>query len=59
MAGRLQFCRTCERYTLQAKCPVCAKATTTPHPARFSPEDAYGEYRRKLKRLDKAEKGGA
>lgn len=52
MGGRLAICRTCRRYTLQPLCPVCNEATTTPHPARFSPEDPYGEYRRRLKRLD-------
>ncbi len=31
---------------------MCGGKTTTAHPARFSPEDAYGEYRRRLKRLD-------
>lgn len=38
-------------YTLAAKCPACAKATHKVGPAKYSPEDRYGAYRRKLKQL--------
>jgi H/ACA ribonucleoprotein complex subunit 3 len=51
VAGRLAVCPKCRRYSLRAACPACGHATTTPHPARFSPEDPYGKYRRRLKRL--------
>lgn len=44
-------CRACGHYTLHARCPLCDKPTGPPGPARYSPEDPYGEYRRKLKRL--------
>lgn len=53
MASRLTVCRACRRYSLKGHCTVCAKPTDTPHPARFSPEDTYGEYRRRLKRLER------
>lgn len=43
-------CPDCRAYTMKAKCPQCGKATKNPVPAKFSPEDAYGEYRRRLKR---------
>jgi H/ACA ribonucleoprotein complex subunit 3 len=44
-------CPKCEEYTLQEACPRCATRAKDPRPAKFSPEDPYGEYRRKLKRL--------
>ncbi len=44
----LRVCRECGRYTLRAKCPDCGAETRTPHPARFSPTDRYGKYRRML-----------
>ncbi|MFQ5975890.1 MAG: RNA-protein complex protein Nop10 [Candidatus Hydrothermarchaeales archaeon] len=44
------YCRACKRYTLKKSCNRCGSKTVNPHPARFSPQDPYGEYRRKLKR---------
>jgi H/ACA ribonucleoprotein complex subunit 3 len=44
-------CPACQEYTLAAACPRCGARTTDPRPVKFSPEDAYGEYRRRLKRL--------
>ncbi len=44
----LRVCRGCGRYTLRATCPACGGSTRTPHPARFSPGDRYGRYRRML-----------
>lgn len=57
MAGRLMVCRACDRYTLRQNCPVCGKAAITPHPVRYSPEDPYGSYRRKLKMLEREKAG--
>jgi H/ACA ribonucleoprotein complex subunit 3 len=37
----------CGKYTVMEKCPVCGQPTLTAHPPRFSPEDRYGDYRRK------------
>ena len=36
-------------YTLGERCPQCGKATARAGPAKYSPEDAYGKYRRALK----------
>jgi len=47
---RIRKCPSCGRYTLREVCPVCGSETKVAHPARFSPEDPYGEYRRRLKR---------
>jgi H/ACA ribonucleoprotein complex subunit 3 len=41
-------CAACGRYTLCASCPSCGSATHSPHPARFSPQDRWGRYRRAL-----------
>jgi H/ACA ribonucleoprotein complex subunit 3 len=44
----LRVCRGCGRYTMRTTCPACGGDTRTPHPARFSPEDRWGRYRRLL-----------
>ncbi|MCI4363358.1 MAG: RNA-protein complex protein Nop10 [Thermoplasmata archaeon] len=46
--GTLRVCRACHRYTLRERCPDCRAPSQNPHPARFSPEDRYGRYRRAL-----------
>lgn len=51
----LKRCLQCKEYTLQDACPRCGAAAKPNRPAKFSPEDNYGAYRRKLKRLDQAE----
>jgi len=46
----LRKCGACRQYTLRDTCPKCGGATFMPIPAKYSPEDRYGEYRRRLKR---------
>ncbi|HDN74517.1 ribosome biogenesis protein [Archaeoglobales archaeon ex4484_92] len=46
----MRKCRSCGRYTLQNICPECGEKTFMPIPPKFSPEDPYGKYRRKLRR---------
>jgi H/ACA ribonucleoprotein complex subunit 3 len=48
----LRCCPDGGRYTLQEACPSCGEATRDPAPATFSPDDDYGEYRRRLKRMN-------
>ena len=55
----LKRCTSCREYTLQETCPRCGAPAKPNRPAKFSPEDAYGEYRRKLKKLDRAETAAA
>lgn len=50
MKTHLRKCPACRRYTLAATCPQCKGATLMPIPAKYSPEDRYGEYRRRLKK---------
>ena len=48
--GLMRKCVRCGAYTLrQDSCPYCGGPLRIPHPPKFSPEDRYGEYRRKLK----------
>ncbi|HDJ97458.1 MAG TPA: RNA-protein complex protein Nop10 [Thermofilum sp.] len=48
--GLLRKCVKCGRYTLREdKCPYCGGEVRSPHPAKFSPEDPHGKYRRKMK----------
>ncbi len=50
MKVRIMKCPNCGQYTLQDFCPLCGTKTRVPYPPKFSPEDPYGEYRRKMKR---------
>ncbi len=54
MGSRMRRCDRCALYTLKLECPQCGGPSRNPLPARYSPEDRYGVYRRKLilERLD-------
>ncbi len=44
-------CSKCGQYTLeQKKCPKCGGPVSSPKPSKYSPQDKYGEYRRRAKR---------
>jgi len=43
-------CTECGTYTLKSSCPACSSASISPKPARYSPEDRWGEWRRKAKK---------
>jgi len=49
-------CESCGKYTMKEKCSCSGKAVN-PKPAKYNPEDPYGEYRRKVKE-DKWKKEG-
>jgi len=51
MDSNISRCMACGSYSYSGKCPKCGHATSSPHPPRFSPEDKYGHYRRRLKKL--------
>ncbi|MCI4358354.1 MAG: RNA-protein complex protein Nop10 [Thermoplasmata archaeon] len=55
----LRFCLACQRYSLDVSCPSCGASTRSPHPARFSPQDRWGKYRRALMAEARAAPGGA
>lgn len=54
----LKRCTSCKEYTLQEACPRCGAKAKPNRPAKFSPEDNFGEYRRRLKKLDAAKGPG-
>lgn len=43
-------CPNCGRYTMKAVCDNCGEKTVTPVPPKYSPDDKFGEYRRRAKR---------
>ncbi|MDD3856664.1 MAG: RNA-protein complex protein Nop10 [Methanoculleus sp.] len=55
MSSRIRRCLHDRRYTLSDICPVCGRPSRPAHPARFSPEDRYGIYRRAVRRWNTPE----
>lgn len=54
MSVLMRYCKACRDYTLKDDCPRCGAKVAQNTPAKYSPEDPYGDYRRKLKKLDAA-----
>ncbi len=50
MKTEILQCSSCNNYTIEKKCKKCNTKTVTPKPAKFSPEDKYGKYRRIAKK---------
>ncbi len=48
--GKIKKCVKCNLYTLKTKCDLCGIETQNVVPPKFSPEDKYGIYRRKMKK---------
>ncbi len=46
---KMRKCEKCRLYTLAENCSKCGLVTVSPHPPKFSPEDKWGEWRRKAK----------
>ncbi len=44
---KMRFCGVCQSYTLAGS--HCGGPTMSAHPARFNPNDPYGDYRRRVK----------
>ena len=44
-------CSECEQYTMEESCKCGAKAFIV-KPPKYSPEDKYGSYRRKVKKQE-------
>jgi len=51
--SNLFYCKNCKEYTLDGFCDKCKGKTISRNPPRFSPQDNYGRYRRKLKKMEK------
>jgi len=50
MSEHIHKCNSCKIYTLKKECPQCNSLTLTPKPPKFSLEDKYANYRRKVKK---------
>jgi H/ACA ribonucleoprotein complex subunit 3 len=50
MKTLLRKCKVCGKYTIKDICS-CGNETIVPIPPRFSPQDRFGEYRRRLKKI--------
>jgi H/ACA ribonucleoprotein complex subunit 3 len=50
-------CPKCGSYTMHENCNTCKEKTVQPIPAKYSPEDNYGKYRREVKKDSLKEKG--
>lgn len=48
--SEIRYCNHCQRYTMYPICNICEEKTVSNKPARFSPQDYYGKYRRMLKK---------
>ena len=52
MVWLMRRCTGCGRYTLRKdSCPYCGGKPRIPHPAKFSPEDKYAEYKGMMRNL--------
>ncbi|MBI4154625.1 RNA-protein complex protein Nop10 [Candidatus Woesearchaeota archaeon] len=51
MKIEIRKCPKCLEYTLKSLCEKCKSVTITIKPAKYSPEDRYGRYRRLAKKL--------
>ena len=49
-------CSKCEKYTMKEKCE-CGGEAVNVKPPKFSIEDKYGSYRRKVKKPELTKKG--
>jgi H/ACA ribonucleoprotein complex subunit 3 len=46
---RIKYCPTCRQYTITSECKTCKGNTSPVGPARYSPKDPYGKYRRMMR----------
>jgi H/ACA ribonucleoprotein complex subunit 3 len=49
--SNLFYCCNCNKYSLDVICDLCKENNISKNPPRFSPQDHYGRYRRKLKKM--------
>lgn len=55
MTEHILYCIKCKEYTMKEEC--CGKPTSERKPAKWSPEDKYGSYRREAKKEMLKEEG--
>jgi len=52
MKTEILRCTKCSTYTLKKECSICKNKCLSTKPAKFSPKDKYGHYRRLAKKND-------
>ncbi|MEM4240002.1 MAG: nucleolar RNA-binding Nop10p family protein [Candidatus Woesearchaeota archaeon] len=52
----INYCLACKKYMLKDICD-CTLKTAPVAPAKYSPEDKYGKYRRKAKEEERKKQG--
>ena len=57
MTNHILKCPKCDEYTMHEKCPKCGEKTIPKIPAKYSPEDNYGKYRREAKKEQLKQEG--
>ena len=50
MKREILVCQKCKEYLLGKTCSHCGEKAVSPKPAKYSPEDKYGHYRRIAKK---------
>lgn len=50
MKMKMHKCSSCDVYTIKKTCPLCNGEVNVIYPPKYSIEDKYGKYRRKLKK---------
>jgi len=51
----INYCKACRKHTMKEDC--CSIKTLPVAPMRYSPEDKYGQYRRKAKEEERKKQG--
>lgn len=51
MTQHIFFCKNCEIYTMKEICSICKSKTNSTKPAKYSPLDKWGKYRREAKKV--------
>lgn len=49
MSNHIYFCKKCNQYTMKRECPECKEEALSTKPAKYSPDDKWGKYRRMAK----------
>lgn len=49
MKVEILYCKKCDTFTLKKECSECHEKALSNKPAKYSPEDKYGQYRRMAK----------
>ncbi|MFH0798455.1 MAG: RNA-protein complex protein Nop10 [Candidatus Woesearchaeota archaeon] len=50
MSKHILYCSSCKEFTMKENCPKCGAKVLSTKPAKFSPEDKWGKYRRMAKK---------